>query len=294
MRKSIAAAAISVSALTGGAIGLAVFGPSSVGAQTGAATTTTVPSNAAPQPPRGDGPGGHWQHGFGGDMDRGMGGAAVAAKAIGISETDLTTALRSGKTLAQVAKSHGVAAAKVVDAMVADAKTKVAADVKAGRLTQAEADKLQADLQTRITDMVNGKFPRGGKGDHGFGGPGGGGWREGVGDASVVAKAIGISESDLTTALRSGKTIAAVAKSHGVAASKVVSALVTDGKAELAADVKAGRLTQTEADQMQPRLQQRATDQVNGTFTRGPAGDGPKGPGLGGPGMPPGMVMPHA
>ena len=281
MRKSIAATAVAASLLAGGGIGLTLFGPSAVGAKSSPATTTTTPgkgsaNGTAPAPAmrRGD---------FGGRHGRGE--ASVAAKAIGISETDLTTALRSGKTIAQVAKAHGVTAQKVINALVADAKTKLAAAVKAGRLTQTQADKLQTQLTQRVTDRVNGTFRDGpGRGfggpfpGKGFGGPFPGkgfGGRHGLGEASVAAKAIGISETDLTTALRSGKTIAQVAKAHGVTAQKVINALVADAKTKLAAAVKAGRLTQTQADKLQTQLTQRVTDRVNGTFRGGP--DGPHG-----------------
>ena len=109
--------------------------------------------------------------------------------------------------------------------------------------------------------------------DHGRGGhgPGGfGGRNEAVSDTSVAAAAIGISEADLTTALSSGQTIAALAKAHDVDVQKVIDALVADGQSELAAAVKAGTLTQAQADAQQAEVTQRATDQVNGTFGMGP------------------------
>jgi hypothetical protein len=115
--------------------------------------------------------------------------------------------------------------------------------------------------------------PMGGPGgNHGFG------RHETVSDLSVVAKAIGISEADLRTALDGGQTVAAVATAHNVAAQTVIDALVADGQSELAADVTAGRLTQAQADAQKAQVTQRATDQVNGTMTGGPMG-GPGGDG---------------
>jgi len=104
----------------------------------------------------------------------------------------------------------------------------------------------------------------GGRGAGGLGGR-----NEAVSDTSVAATAIGISEADLTTALSSGQTIAAVAKAHNVDVQKVIDALVADGQSELAAAVKAGTLTQAQADAQKAEVTQRATDQVNGTFTMG-------------------------
>jgi len=97
---------------------------------------------------------------------------------------------------------------------------------------------------------------------------------ETVSDASVVAKAIGISEADLNTALSGGQTVAAVAKAHSVDPQKVIDALVADGLDELAAQVKAGTLTQAQADAQKAAVTQRATDQVNGTFRGGAGGPG--------------------
>jgi len=98
---------------------------------------------------------------------------------------------------------------------------------------------------------------------------GGLGHVEAVSDTSVVARAIGISEADLLTALQGGQTVAAVAKAHNVDLQVVIDALVADGQSELDAAVKAGTLTQAQADAEKANLTQRATDQANGTFAGG-------------------------
>jgi hypothetical protein len=92
---------------------------------------------------------------------------------------------------------------------------------------------------------------------------------EAVSDTSVVAKAIGISEADLLTALQGGQTVADVAKAHDVDLQVVIDALVADGQAELDAAVKAGTLTQAQADAEKTELTQRATEQANGNFQGG-------------------------
>jgi pyruvate/2-oxoglutarate dehydrogenase complex dihydrolipoamide acyltransferase (E2) component len=99
------------------------------------------------------------------------------------------------------------------------------------------------------------------------GGPGG--HVEAVSDESVIANAIGISVSDLQTALANGQTVAQVARAHNVDPQKVIDALVTDGLNELAAEVNAGTITQAQADAQKAAVTQRATDQVNGTFNGG-------------------------
>ena len=176
MRKRIAATVVAASALSGGVIGLTLFGPSTVGAKSGSTSTTVQPATPQAAAGKADAKGDHRGHGFGGPGFGGrhglVDGKAAVAKAIGISETELTTQLRSGKTIAQIAKAHGVTTQKVIDALVTDAKAKLAAAVKAGRLTQAQADRLQTGLTKGITNLVNGTFPKRPFGDHrgpGFG-----------------------------------------------------------------------------------------------------------------------------
>jgi hypothetical protein len=90
----------------------------------------------------------------------------------------------------------------------------------------------------------------------------------------VVAGVIGISVTELDADLAKGQTIAAIATAHNVAPQKVIDALVTDGLNELSAQVKAGTITQAQADAQKAAVTQRATDQVNGTFTGGRGGPG--------------------
>ena len=90
------------------------------------------------------GPGGH-----------GGPGLDAAASYLGLTEAELHTQLDAGKTLADVAKAEGKTVDGLVAALVSSAKTRIAGDVQAGRLTQAQADAMTADLEARITEMVN-------------------------------------------------------------------------------------------------------------------------------------------
>jgi hypothetical protein len=101
----------------------------------------------------------------------GVGNLDAAAKALGMTADELRTALDGGKTIAGIAKDKGIDVAKVADALVADLKAHLDAEVKDGEVTQAQADALLASSKTRIEDFVNGKAPAGGPG--GRGGPGG-------------------------------------------------------------------------------------------------------------------------
>ena len=174
------------------------------------------------------------QHGFSGHNEA-VSDTSVAATAIGISETVLNTALTQGQS---------------------------------GRITQAQADAEKSTIDQRAIDRVNGTYGHDGPGfGHWFGGH-----NEAVSDASVAATAIGISETALTTALANGQTLAQIAKADNVDPQKVIDAFVADSQSELAAEVQSGRITQAQADAEKSVINQRATDQVNGTFGSDPHG----------------------
>ena len=88
----------------------------------------------------------------------------TAATTIGISEDDLRTALQDGQTLAEVATANGVEPQAVIDALVAEATTRLDQAVTDGRIEQADADARKAELTERITTAVNEGFPARGDG----------------------------------------------------------------------------------------------------------------------------------
>jgi hypothetical protein len=114
------------------------------------------------------------QREFGGRFGRhGMrmgAGLDEVASVIGISQDELRTQLQSGKTLVEIAKAKGISQSTLVSKLVSAAKSRLADAVKAGRITQAQADQFAKDLQSRITDMVTRTGPMGGRMHHGFGG----------------------------------------------------------------------------------------------------------------------------
>lgn len=83
---------------------------------------------------------------------------AVSAATIGVTPKALVTELRTGKSIAQVAAEHDVSAATVIGALTSAADARVATAVKAGKLTQAQADKVTAALPARITKAVDHVF----------------------------------------------------------------------------------------------------------------------------------------
>lgn len=63
-----------------------------------------------------------------------------AAKALNLSIVELDTALRSGKTITEIAATQKVTLETVKTAVLANLKTQLAAAVKAGTITQAQSD----------------------------------------------------------------------------------------------------------------------------------------------------------
>lgn len=142
-----------------------------------------------------------------------------------------------------------------------------------GTLTQDQADKVKAALQS---EMGNRPF--------GHGGPGMMGHRGGGHHLDAAATALGMTADDLRTQLQSGKTLAQVAKDKGVDPQKVIDALVADENAEIDQAVKDGRLTQAQADDMKSQVTERVTNMVdNGPPAGRPMGHGPMGGHMDGP-----------
>lgn len=122
-------------------------------------------------------------HGFG--HHGGFGGLDEAAEYLGVTEDALHTALESGKSLADVAKAEGKSVDRLVDTLVAASTEKIDAALSAGRITKEQAASLKADLESRITGLVNGTLPEG----MGRGRGGRGPWGHGDGDDDAGAPA---------------------------------------------------------------------------------------------------------
>ncbi|MEW5721247.1 MAG: DUF2680 domain-containing protein, partial [Chloroflexota bacterium] len=109
----------------------------------------------------------------------------AAAKTLGMTTTDLTTALRGGKTLLDVAREKNVDVANLRTAIADAEKAAIDQAVKDGKLTQEQADKLKANikpenidlnrkslgaqsLRGRLNDAFQNRFGKFGKGNFGM------------------------------------------------------------------------------------------------------------------------------
>lgn len=206
---------------------------------------------------------------------------AEAAKAIGMTEAELKTELQAGKSIADVAKAKNIDLDVVIAKLTAAFKAHLDEEVASGEHTQAEADAKLAEFKTRVTEMVNkaGLPPKGGKG-----GPGEHGGKGGHGPAKFatakLATTLKLTETELQTQLKSGKTLKQIAEAQNVDIADVKATLTSDFKAHLDEEVASGEHTQAEADAKLAEFKTRLDDMVNGVR---PAG-GPEGHGRGGRG----------
>ena len=88
----------------------------------------------------------------------------TVASALGIDLDTLRSDLRDGKTIAEIASDQGVDVQHVIDAVVAEATTRLDQAVTDGKLTQEQADTIKSGLTEHLTDFVNGTVPFGGPG----------------------------------------------------------------------------------------------------------------------------------
>jgi hypothetical protein len=193
----------------------------------------------------------------------GGGGAAVAATGSGSSPNDF---------LDSVARHLGISRQKLDDATKAAAIDQVDAQLKAGQITQAQADELKKRIQSGDVPPLGG-LGRGGRGFGfgGFGGPGGPGipggpglLKAGVSDSlAAAAKYLGLTESALRDQLDGGKSLADVAKAQNKDVDGLKNAILAAQKADLDKAVSDKKLTQSQADDIYNGLKDHIDDLVD-------------------------------
>jgi hypothetical protein len=188
-----------------------------------------------------------------------VGAAAVVAAAGGggaIAATQLNPKQESQAVVNDAAEQLGVEPSELTAALKEALANRVDEAVEAGRLTEEQG----AQLKERI---LAGEAPLVGLGGPGFGHRGG---LHHLGHLDAAASYLGMTEASLRTAMQGGTMLAEVAQDRGKSVAGLVSALVDAEKAELAAAVKAGRLTDAQRDSMLSGAKARITNLVNGEW----------------------------
>jgi hypothetical protein len=184
--------------------------------------------------------------------------AAAGALAVGGTGVVVATSRsddakkREDAVLSDAAKRLDVQPSELRDALAKAEDAQLDADVKAGRLTQEQADAIEQHRR-ELGSVLGGPGP-GGPGffHHRFGpGPGPGGPGDVMGAA---AGAIGISEAKLFDELRDGKSLSEIAKAHGKSFDDVKAGVRDALKKHLDEEVDEGHLTRAKADDLLSRL----------------------------------------
>lgn len=93
--------------------------------------------------------------GRGGGMPQWAGMQDEIAQALGMSVADVQAARQGGKSLAQIAADKKISKDQLVSTILSARKADLDAAVKAGTLTQAQADAMYANMQQRVPVMVD-------------------------------------------------------------------------------------------------------------------------------------------
>ncbi|KAA8785467.1 hypothetical protein EC604_16625 [Paenibacillus amylolyticus] len=94
--------------------------------------------------------------GFGPEVDRNL---DKLASLLGVTTNELTSSLKKGDTLAEIASTQKVNVQTLIQQLATDRTADLQQELKDGKITQTQYDERVADLTGRITDLVNGTRP---------------------------------------------------------------------------------------------------------------------------------------
>ena len=192
------------------------------------------------------------------------GGAAVAVAAT----NDEKAAEKA--VLSDAAKRLDVTSEELRSALAAAEDAQLDAAVKAGELTQEQADEIK---QRRAADGTVLRLRPGGAGHH-RGGPGGHHGRSGR-LLEDTATALGINSEQLLERLRDAETVAEIAQAEGRTLPQVKSAVKAAATKRLDAALDADRITQAQYDEMVEHLADRVERLGERPVLRGSRGPHP-------------------
>jgi len=167
----------------------------------------------------------------------------AAAAYLDLTPVALRTELRSGKSLAQVATAKGKSVAGLESALVSALRSKVQAAKAAGKLDAARADRLLQRAPQLVERLVNAtpraRAPRARAARGGL--------------LKAAATYLGVTNAQLVTELRSGKSLAQVATAKSKSVDGLKQALLAALKQKVDAAVTAGRLDAARAQKLLER-----------------------------------------
>ena len=153
--------------------------------------------------------------------------------------------------LDNAAKRLDVTSAELKAALQGAYGDRLDAAVAAGKITKEQADAMKQHAKEGGLPPFRGGHHRG------FG-------HHGPPPLAAAATYLGLTQAELRTELESGKTPAQIAKAQNKSVDGLKKALAAEMKTKLDAAVKAGRLTEAQAAEMQARMAEHLDDLVNG------------------------------
>jgi hypothetical protein len=179
---------------------------------------------------------------------------ALAAAGTGVAVATTTSddpKQREAAVLADAAEQLDVEPSELRKALSDAENAQLDADVKAGRLTQEQADAIKEHREEEGTVLGHGGFRHGGPGigfalRFGGGGP--------IELLETAAKALGISRDELEDRLQDGDSLEEIAKAEGKSVDEVRKAVESEVSERLDKAVEDGDLTREQADRMREHL----------------------------------------
>jgi polyhydroxyalkanoate synthesis regulator phasin len=196
----------------------------------------------------------------------GVAALAVGGTGAGIAATKIASSpsAENKAIVDATAKNLGIEPSKLTAALEKALEDRVDAAVAAGRLTKQQGDELKQRIESGEVPFFAG--PGGGPGfGHVFGGP-----HMFLHGLDAAATYLDLTEDQLQSRLRSGKTLAEIAKAQNKSVDGLKDALVRQAQDRLDQAVKDGRLSKAQEQQILSGLKQHVDDLVNGKAPAGP------------------------
>ncbi|MDX6426998.1 MAG: hypothetical protein QOD52_2403 [Gaiellaceae bacterium] len=174
---------------------------------------------------------------------------------LGIDKKTLLAKLKQGQTLAQIATAQGKSPQGLIDTLVAAAKVKLDAQVKAGTFSKTKETAALAKLRVQAGTFVTKSFA--------------GSVKIPAVYLTPIVTYLQISAQTLEQELKSGKTLAQIAVEHGKTAAGVTAAILGAIETQLDAQVTAGKLTASDRNALLAQAQVTVAKLVAGTALAG-------------------------
>ncbi|PJF26915.1 MAG: hypothetical protein CUN53_06025 [Phototrophicales bacterium] len=188
---------------------------------------------------------------------------SAVVEATGLNRAEVRRALRSGDTLADVIAANGSDVSAVTAEVIAVLTARVETALANGRITQAQADTMIANIEAQVPAVINGEV--------------------GLGSAArvpslrslrvnrealidAVMEATGLTRGQILGQLIDGATLGSIIMENGGSVDAVITAALANARELLDQAVINGQLTQQRADQMLQQLTEMLQDAMNGMF----------------------------